>query len=243
MSVEEVLEQGGKMLKQGGRVVARELQDLSPTQAAFIGASLLVGITVGRARMPWRRFSNMNDVPGHLFGSKAPILKGRALTVSDGDTIRFLHKPTFFSSSQLGPNEKASEVALPIRVCTIDTPETAKFGKEGQAFADEAKKHLQSMAQDKMVGVRLLQKDQYGRGVAEVYTGSWPFRKSVDEEMLKAGLAEVYRGGGAVYGSKGKDAYVAIESAAQSKKVGIWSLKDRESAAQYKSRTKDSTSQ
>jgi hypothetical protein len=53
---------------------------------------------------------------------------------SDGDTIRFLHTPTRFHPIDLRKEqeEKASATALPIRICTIDTPETAKFGKSGQ---------------------------------------------------------------------------------------------------------------
>jgi endonuclease YncB( thermonuclease family) len=89
-----------------------------------------------------------------------------------------------------------------------------------------------------------LQKDQYGRAVAQVKRRGllhywWPFTRYVDEEMLKAGLAEVYRGGGAVYGRKGKDAYIAMEQAAKSRKKGMWALgADRESAAEFKARMK-----
>ncbi|KAL3906283.1 MAG: hypothetical protein SGARI_004073 [Bacillariaceae sp.] len=56
--------------------------------------------------------------------------------------------------------------------------------------------------------------------------------------MLREGLAEVYLGMGAVYGPLGKDAYVNIMEDAKAKKKGIWSLKNRESAAEYKKRTK-----
>ena len=59
-----------------------------------------------------------------------------------------------------------SDVALPIRICTIDTPETAKFGKEGQPFGEDAKKLLSNMVDDKIVNIRLLQKDQYGKSEA-----------------------------------------------------------------------------
>lgn len=53
------------------------------------------------------------------------------------------------------------------------------------------------------VYVRLLQRDQYGRAVAQVFKRKFFFGKQfVDEEMLTAGMAEVYQGGGAVYGPK-----------------------------------------
>lgn len=60
----------------------------------------------------------------------------------------------------------------------------------------------------------------------------------MDEVMLKAGLAEVYRGGGAVYGRLGKDKYISMEETAQGKKKGMWSQKNRESAAEFKARMK-----
>lgn len=169
-------------------------------------ASFLLGFGLGRTPNRWRRLTNMADVPSSYVGAEAPFLRGRVVSVSDGDTVRFLHAPTrLFHSSRLDPKQKMSDVALPIRICTIDTPETAKFGKEGQPFGEEAKQHLKDMADQKIVNIRLLTKDQYGRGVAELRTGSfWPFLKYADEQMLKAGLAEVYQGGGAVYGHKGK---------------------------------------
>ena len=66
----------------------------------------------------------------------------------------------------------------------------------------------------------------------------WLWSSYLDEEMLKAGLAEVYQGSGAVYGRKGKDGYMKIMEKAKSKGIGIWSDPDRESAAEYKRRTK-----
>lgn len=176
------------------------------TVGCFGAASFLIGFRMGRTPSRWTRLTNMSDVPSTYVGAEAPFLRGRVVSVSDGDTVRFLHVPTrLFHSSTLDATQKMSDVALPIRICTIDTPETAKFGKEGQAFGEEAKQYLRDMADQKVVNIRLLAKDQYGRGVAELRTGSvWPFRKYADEQMLKAGLAEVYQGGGAVYGHKGK---------------------------------------
>ena len=83
--------------------------------------------------------------------------------------------------------------------------------------------------------IRLLQADQYGRGVAQVFTGR---NNNVDEAMLKAGMAEVYQGGGAVYGPLGLEAYLDLEQEAKKQKLGIWSKGKRESAAEYKRRTK-----
>mmetsp|Transcript_32779 Transcript_32779/g.97785 ORF Transcript_32779/g.97785 Transcript_32779/m.97785 type:complete len:265 (-) Transcript_32779:28-822(-) len=217
---------------------------LTPPQQALLAGccavSLAVGYRVGRLRSSARftRLSSAADVPPSLVGPDAPFLRGRAISVSDGDTLRFLHVPTALHSSHLADGEKMSNVAMPVRVCTVDAPETAKFGKNGQPFGDDAKEYLTNMVGDRMVDVRLLQKDQYGRAVAEVRYGVWPFRKYVDERMLEVGLAEVYQGGGAVYGRLGKERYLEIEDRARNKTIGMWSLKERESAAEYKARIK-----
>lgn len=222
------------------------LWDLTDSQKIMVGVmsltSFAVGFKAGRFQNPWRRFTAVTDIPSHYYGDTAPYLRGRVLSVSDGDTIRFRHTPSlFFQNSTLQPGEKLSDVALPIRVCTIDTPETAKFGKEGQPFGDKAKEYLSSLVENKIVYCQLLQADQYGRAVAQVkYYGVLPFWHSyVDEKMLQAGLAEVYLGGGAVYGRKGKQVYLEMMEHAKSKKKGMWSQGDKvESAAEYKARMK-----
>lgn len=218
--------------------IVAEISQLSKPQKLLFGGVFCLGFILGRIRPFWHRFVSVMDIPGSYFGPKAPILKGRAVTVSDGDTVRFLHVPTPFHPKSLKKGQKSSEFALQVRVCTIDTPETAKFGKSGQAFGKEAKEYLTGLLKNKAVYIRMLQKDQYGRAVCQVFTKGL-FRKTfVDEGMLEAGLAEVYQGGGAVYGPKGKDEYVKVEQEAKKNKLGIWSQKNRESAADYKKRTK-----
>ena len=224
-----------------------EIQSLSSAQTAFFGlactGSFLLGWRAAKGSASFRRFLSVSDVPSSRIGPDSPLIRGRVVSVSDGDTFRLLHVPTrLFHSSQMKEGEKLSETTLPIRICTIDTPETAKFGKTGQPFGNEAKEYLESMIMDSMVSIRLLQKDQYGRGVAEVQKSGiffgWP-KKYMDIEMLKAGLAEVYQGGGAVYGHLGKEAYLAMEGKAKKKKNGMWSQENRESAAEYKARMKE----
>lgn len=219
------------------------IRPLTSSQKVLMAATFFLGVLCGRIRPFWKRFRTTLDIPGYYFGASAPNLIGRAASVSDGDTFRFLHTPTVFSKKTLSKKQKLSEHTLPIRICTIDTPETAKFGKSGQAFGDEAKDNLKKILGTNKVRAKLLQKDQYGRAVAEVYVRGGLlslFRKKyVDELMLQAGLAEVYRGAGAVYGRLGLDAYSELEEAARNAKKGIWSQGDkRESAAEYKRRTK-----
>lgn len=246
----------GRSVTRVGAPLLRELTELTPARTALIGASFIVGFALGRVRPFWKRYQSVMDIPLSRFGPSAPALRGRAVSVTDGDTIRFLHRPTWLHPMEVNgakkkqhgksrtrrgakkKKERMSDVTLAIRLCSIDTPETAKFGKSGQPFGVEAKEHLKGLLSEKTVKVRLLHRDQYGRAVGEVYTGRWPLRRYADEEMLKAGLAEVYQGSGAVYGPRGKEDYLEMESMAKKKKIGIWSLEKRESAAEYKRRTK-----
>ena len=222
-----------------------------PRQKVVLGVVFGLGVALGMklntssiGGIQTKRFVNAVDIPSKYFGPNAPLLKGRAVSISDGDTFRFYHRPTPFHSTKLitkGPNKvKLSETTMPIRICTYDSPETPKFGKSGQPFGKEAKEKLEQMLGNNktIIKLRLLQKDQYGRAVAQVF-GTKQSKKGIDEIMLSEGLGEVYVGQGAVYGPLGKDKYLQIQENAQKQKVGMWSLGNkRESAAEYKRRTK-----
>jgi endonuclease YncB( thermonuclease family) len=222
--------------------IQAELKALTKNQTLLFVAVFLVGLKFGRSAPITKRYSNAVDVPSAYFGPKAPKISGRCVSVSDGDTLRFLHTPTPFHSSTIKKGQKMSAIAMPIRICTIDTPETPKFGKPGQKFGLEAKEELKTLVDGKKIQIRLLQTDQYGRAVAQVFVprvlSFWRRHKCVDEHMLQQGLAEVYTGMGAVYGPLGKEKYVELAEQAQTAKRGIWSQTNRESAAEYKKRTK-----
>lgn len=224
------------------RIFTKDMGSLTPRQAAWWTATVAGAYGLGRMPPFWRRYSNVMDIPRSSYGK---TMWGRAVRVSDGDTIRFLHQPTPWHSGGLKKGQKSSELALPVRICTIDTPETPKFGKPGQPFGLEAKEALKALLEGKRIGMRIIQTDQYARAVAQIFCPpAVPLLgrpTMVDEFMLRKGLAEVYTGGGAVYGPKGKDAYLEMQENAKKDKLGIWSQgKQRESAAEYKRRTSNS---
>lgn len=215
---------------------------LTPNQALFCCgvavASFAAGFQCSRLGVALRRYTSGHAIPQSIIDDGNHWLRGRVVSVSDGDTFRLRHAPSILHSSRLPPDEKLSTSTIPVRICTIDTPETAKFGKPGQLFGEEAKQYLTDLILDKTVKIRPLHRDQYGRVVAEVYR--WP-NIYPDVRLLKMGLAEVYQGSGAVHGRLGKEAYAALQKAAQQKK-GIWSLQGkRESASAYKARMKSGT--
>ena len=76
---------------------------------------------------------------------------------------------------------------------------------------------------ERRVRVRCYSRDQYGRIVGAVEYGVWPWRRDLSTELLKRGLASVYRQAGAVYGKRPLDAWNAIEEEAQARRRGIWS--------------------
>jgi micrococcal nuclease len=201
---------------------------------------LALGFALGRLPPLFRRYATVQDIPAQYFnnGGNRRWWRGRVVSVTDGDTVRFLHVPTIFHSvATTTTNNKLSDCTWSVRICTIDTPETAKFGKPGQPYGEDAKEYLQSLVLNRMVQVRLLERDQYGRVVAEVRRRRFVSYQYVDEAMLSAGLAEVYEGSNAVYGRLGKEKYRQLQTQAQAAKRGIWSASNRESAADYKART------
>lgn len=229
----------------------RRQQEILFTTAVVtsFGVGLMLGSYAQKHRHAFgiTRIANWQDLPSSAIqkNGKGPTFRGRAVQVSDGDTFRFYHVPTYFHSATISSSTKVSEQTWPVRICTIDTPETAKFGKPGQAYGDEAKTALEKLlmgatsTSNRTVYINVLERDQYGRAVAQVHVGWWPFRKYADDVLLEKGLAEIYRGSGAVYGKEGLKHYESIEQKARSKQRGMWSLGDqRESAAEYKARTK-----
>lgn len=207
-----------------------------PHDAHVLGA-LVAGICVGlllpKLRQPFRRFSTVDDIPLRFFHEERQ-LRAAGVSYSDGDTFRARHVPLWRGVGAF--SGRASEHTLQVRLAAIDTPETAKFGNPGQPFGDEAKKWLADALSGKNLTLTLLHKDQYSRAVCMVEYGRWPFRKNASEEILKAGLANVYRQAGAVYGGK-QEVFERLEAQAQKKKVGIWSQgKKFESSGEYKAR-------
>ena len=99
----------------------------------------------------------------------------RVTVVVDGDTLK----------------AESGGYTITVRLVGIDAPETSKNkGQAGQPFSQKSKTHLMRLVLDKMVEVEVYGLDPYSRVVGVVYVDG----KNVNLEMIKAGLAEVYRG-------------------------------------------------
>ncbi len=92
---------------------------------------------------------------------------GRVVGVSDGDTITVMHN---------GKGER-------IRLHGIDCPE------KRQAFGNRAKQFTSKLVFGTTVTVQVVDRDRYGRTVAEVLL---PDGRSLNRELVKAGFAWWY---------------------------------------------------
>ena len=110
----------------------------------------------------------------------------------DGDTIEVMH---------LGEAER-------IRLNGIDCPEKA------QAFGQRAKQFTSDLAFGKVVTVKVMGHDRYGRTVGEV---ALPDGRNLNRELVKVGLAWWYQ-------RYSNDATLGqLESEARATKRGLWS--------------------
>lgn len=124
----------------------------------------------------------------------------KVLKVYDGDTIKVEGLGFIFK----------------IRLVGIDAPEIGYKGRKNQPFSRKAKSYLEDLVSGRSVQVKSYGIGGYNRQLAEVYIEN----RNVNLEMIKAGLAEVYKG-------KRPDAldsktYIYEESEAKKNLTGMW---------------------
>jgi len=125
----------------------------------------------------------------------------RVSRVVDGDTIEV----------------KKGAIKLTVRLVGIDAPETSKKKHEpGQPFSQQSTKYLAKLTLNRSADVKSYGTDRYGRVLGEVFVDG----NNVNLEMVKVGLAEVYRGTPA----RGQDVrpYWSAEEMAQKMGNGMW---------------------
>lgn len=167
----------------------------------FINAGLFVGISglfivLSLSGRQERQTASNSKVP--------PISEQwTVVKVSDGDTITV---------------RQTNNQQMKIRLCGIDAPESQ------QLLGNNATAYLKKLIQEanNQVMVSQVERDRYGRIVAEVFTllpdGS---EKFLNEEMVKAGFAYHYaRYSGSCFN---KIAIENGEAIARQQKVGVWS--------------------
>ena len=154
------------------------------------------------------RYSRVIAIVVFLLTISASALAGQfsVTRVTDGDTVKVA-----------GNDEK-----MTIRLVGIDAPETSKKKNEpGQPFSQKSTKHLAGLVLNKSVEIKSYGTDRYGRTLGVVFVGE----KNVNLEMVKAGLAEVYRGKPA--GGLNLEPYWNAEAEAKKTGIGMWALGDK----------------
>jgi endonuclease YncB( thermonuclease family) len=174
---------------------------------------------------PFTLFEVANDVPKEYF-KKKKIIQCVVVKIVDGDTFRLRHT-TFWHKNSIFDGSIAQHT-LNVRIAAVDAPETSKSGpNNGQKFSEEAKIFATKHLLGKSVKLKLLSIDQYGRIIGlifykkdglHVFTSS---ERNMSEELLRKGLAVVYRQGGAQYDG-GIERWNLLEAEAIRKKVGMW---------------------
>ena len=125
---------------------------------------------------------------------------GEVVGITDGDTITVLNSKTLKD--------------VRIRLYGIDTPE------RGQAFSKRARQFTSKTVYGKIVEVKVMATDRYGRTVAMIYAD----KTLLNEELVKAGLAWVYE----FYCSEPIcESWENFQLRARFDKQGLWSDPDR----------------
>jgi micrococcal nuclease len=128
------------------------------------------------------------------FPALAAEYPARVVGITDGDTLTVL-------------TEQNTQVK--IRLWGIDAPES------GQDFGARAKQTASELVCGKQVTVREMDRDRYGRTVAEVIL---PDGKSLNREMVRGGMAWWY----VKYATADRD-LASLEAEAKAAKRGLWS--------------------
>ena len=127
----------------------------------------------------------------------------KVIRVYDGDTIK----------------AKGYDIEIKVRLVGIDAPETSKKkGSPGQPYSQKAKEYLTGLILNENVDIKGYDLGPYNRVLGVIYLDG----KDINLEMIKAGLAEVYRG----KSPKGFELkpYLQAEANARKHGIGIWSL-------------------
>jgi endonuclease YncB( thermonuclease family) len=124
----------------------------------------------------------------------------KVIKVFDGDTIKV----------------KGLDLTFKIRLVGIDCPELGYKGRKDQAFSQRAKDYLSRLLDHKKVAIKAYGTDAYSRQLAEVFADN----KNMNLEMIKAGLAEVYKG----RRPKTLDSQIYLKEQARARKngKGMW---------------------
>jgi len=132
----------------------------------------------------------------------AAAIQLKVVRVYDGDTVKAV----------------GQDIEVKVRLAGIDAPETPKRKRQpGQPFSDASKKFLAGLVLNKNVEIKGYGLGPNNRIIGEIFVDG----KNINLEMIRVGLAEVYRG----KSPKALDLepYRSLETGARIAGRGAWS--------------------
>lgn len=208
--------------------------------STVICAGMAGGYSIYRSYL--RRFPDTARLPSRMLRQRS--LLGKVTSVGDADNFHFFHTPGgyFAGWGWLRKTPKINTRGLKgqtihVRLCGIDAPEGAHFGRPAQPYSGEALQWLRNYILGRRVRIVPLSKDQYSRTVADVTVWKLTGRKNVSREMLKNGWAVVYEGKTGAEFNGHEQEFMRLEGKAQKKRLGIFKKgKSIETPGEYKRR-------
>lgn len=116
---------------------------------------------------------------------------------------------------------KGLDLRFKIRMVGIDAPETGGRHKPGQPYSRKSHLYLSRRVQDRSVTLKTYGLDRYNRVLAEVFTGE----TNINLEMVKMGMAEVYKGG--LPPQLDAAPYLTAQDRARRSRTGMWAQDSR----------------
>lgn len=115
-----------------------------------------------------------------------------------------------------------NKYSVKVKLVGIDAPEIGRKRREpGQPFSQKSKKYLAGLILNKSVDIRAYELDVDNQILGIVYFGG----RNINLHMVKAGLAEVYRG--MPPDGFNPEPYWQAEKKAREAKMGMWSLGEK----------------
>ena len=147
------------------------------------------------------------SVTGCLSGSDSVKVFLKVCRVIDGDTFEghVIQNPKTAYNPGVNP-WMVQLTKIVVRINGIDAPE------RGQFYGDVATLHLQWLISGKAVGLKLKQRDSYGRWIATAYLDG----ADIAEELLQQGLAWHYKE------HDSNPRYAQLEAEARQDGRGLW---------------------
>lgn len=127
----------------------------------------------------------------------AATLQGRAIAIADGDTVTILD---------------GSNIQWKIRLAGIDAPE------KKQAFGQKSKRYLSKLIYNKLVQVKYIKRDRYGRVLGKILVNGI----DANLEQINAGMAWHYKQYAKDQHVSDRFEYAQAEERARVELKGLW---------------------